>query len=155
MSVVVKLGGNTVYWRVAFTTIVSHSSTESELMALDEGATVLQALRWLIESMGGPIQGKIQCFVDNTSTLVIATNPVQPGRNAHVHARYYYVRDLAWEDLIELLHCPTALQLADIGCAYKGGLQYHKLRKYLMECARLVRDDHNVFVWEMLIDVTY
>ena len=86
---------------------------------------------------------------------VIATNPVQPGRNAHVHARYYYVRDLAWEDLIELLHCPTALQLADIGCAYKGGLQYHKLRKHLMECARLVRDDHNVFVWEMLIDVTY
>ena len=155
MSVVVKLGGNTVYWRVAFTTIVSHSSTESELMALDEGATVLQALRWLIESMGGPIQGKIQCFVDNTSTLVIATNPVQPGRNAHVHARYFYVRDLAWEELLELLHCPTDLQLADIGCAYKGGLQYHKLRKYLMECARLVRDDHNVFVWEMLTDVTY
>ena len=99
-------------------------------MALDEGATVLQALRWLIESMGGPKQGKIQCFVDNTSTLVIATNPEQPGRNAHVHARYYYVRDLAWEDLIELLHYPNDLQLADIGCAYKGGLQYHKLRKY-------------------------
>ena len=62
MSVVVKLGGNTVYWRVSFTTIVSHSSTESELMAVDEGATVLQALRWLIEAMGGPVQGKIHCF---------------------------------------------------------------------------------------------
>jgi hypothetical protein len=152
MSVVVKLGGNTVYWRVSFTTIVSHSSTESELMAVDEGATVLQALRWLIEAMGGPVQGKIQLFIDNTSTIIIAGNPIQPGRNAHVHARYYYVRDLAWGDLVDLLHCPTALQLADIGCAYKGGPQYHTLRTYLMECARLVRDDHDVFKWEMMRD---
>ena len=52
-----------------------------------------------------------------TSTLVVATNPEQPGRNAHVHARYFYVRDLAWEDLIELLHCPIDLQLVDIGFA--------------------------------------
>ena len=116
MSVVVKLGGNAVFWRVSFTSLVTHSSTESELLALDEGATVLQALRYLIEAMGGPVQGKIQNFVDNTSTITIASNPVQPGRNAHVHARHFYVRDLAYADLVELIHLPTALQLADIGC---------------------------------------
>ncbi len=53
MSIVIKLGGKTVYWRVSFTTIVSHSSTESELMAVDECATVLQALRWLIAAING------------------------------------------------------------------------------------------------------
>ena len=104
--------------------------------------------------MGGPVQGKIQLFIDNTSTIIIAGNPIQPGRNAHVHARYYYVRDLAWGDLVDLLHCPTAMQLADIGCAYKGGPQYHTLTKYLMECARLVRDDRDVFGWEMMRDST-
>ena len=41
-SLVVKLGGNTVYWKVMFTSIVSHSSCESELMALDVGATIGQ-----------------------------------------------------------------------------------------------------------------
>jgi hypothetical protein len=46
------------------------------------------------------------------------------------------------------------MQLADIGCAYKGGPQYHTLRKYLMECARLVRDDRDVFSWEMMRDST-
>jgi hypothetical protein len=60
VSLVVKFGGNTVYWKVSFTTIVSHSSTESELMALDVGATTSQCPRWLIESIGGPVQGKIQ-----------------------------------------------------------------------------------------------
>ncbi len=68
MSVVVKLGGNTVFWRVSFTSLVTHSSTESEILALDLGATVLQALRYLIKEMGGPVQGNIQIFVDNTST---------------------------------------------------------------------------------------
>ena len=64
------------------------------------------------------MQGKIHMFIDNTSTLTIATNPVQPGRNAHVHARYFYVRDLAYGDLAEIIHLSTDLQLADIGCTY-------------------------------------
>ena len=153
MSVVVKLGGNTVFWRVSFTSLVTHSSTESELLALDEGATVLQALRYLIEAMGGPVQGKIQIFVDNTSTITIASNPVQPGRNAHVHARHFYVRDLAYGDLVELIHLPTALQLADIGCTYKGGHTFVYLRKILIECARLMFDDNGNPFWEMMSDI--
>ncbi len=38
--------------------------------------------------------GKIQLFINNTRTIIIAGNPIQPGRNAHVHARYYYVATL-------------------------------------------------------------
>ena len=122
-------------------------------MALDEGATVLQALRYLIEAMGGPVQGKIQIFVDNTSTITIASNPVQPGRNAHVHARQFYVRDLAYGDLVELIHLPTALQLADIGCTSKGGHTFIYLCKILIECARLIFDDNGNPFWEMMSDV--
>ncbi len=44
------------------------------------------------------MQGRPQLFVANTSTIIIAGNPIQPVRNAHVHARYYYVRDLAWDN---------------------------------------------------------
>ncbi len=54
------------------------------------------------------------------------------------------MRALAWDNLVDFLHCPTTLQLADIDCAYKGGPQYHTLRKYQIECARSVRDDHDV-----------
>ena len=155
MSVIVKLGGNTVFWRTSFTSLVTHSSTESELLALDEGATVLQALRYLIEAMGGPVQGMIQIFIDNTSTLTIATNPVQPGRNAHVHARYFYVRDLAYGNLVEMIHLSTGLQLADIGCTYKGGPTFLYLRKMLIECARIVIDEHGNPCWEMMSDLEH
>ena len=45
LSIVVKFSGMTVYWKNSFSTIVSHRSCESELFALDIGATVGQCLR--------------------------------------------------------------------------------------------------------------
>ena len=112
-SLVIKYAGNTVFWKNSFTSIVSHSSTESELMALDVGATNGEALRWLAQAMGGAIQGKIQIYVDNTGTISIASNPVQAGRNVHVHARYFYVRDLVYDEQLEVLPLPSELDFGD------------------------------------------
>jgi len=148
VSIVVKLGGNTVYWKNSFTKIVSHSSTESELMALDVGATIGQCLRWLIESIGGPIQGKIQVFADNAGTISIASNPIQPGRNLHVHARYFYVRDLVYDEQLIIEKIPTELQVADVGCTFKGSSTFLQLKEYLMTCARVVHDDNQNPFWE-------
>jgi hypothetical protein len=149
VSIVVKLGGNTVYWKNSFTKIVSHSSTESELMALDVGATIGECLRWLIESIGGPIQGKIQIFVDNAGTISIASNPIQSGRNLHVHARYFYVRDLVYDERFVIEKIPTELQVADVGCTFKGGPTFIALKGYLMTCARVVHDDNQNPFWEL------
>ena len=102
--------------------------------------------------MGGPVQDKIQIFIDNTSTLTIATSPVQSGRNAHVHARYFYVRDLAYGNQAELIHLPTELQLADIGCTYQGGPTFLYLRNLLIECARIMIDENGNPFWERMTD---
>ena len=151
VSLVAKLGGNTVYWKTSFTSIVSHSSTESELMALDGGATVSEALRWLLEAIGGPVQGTIRIFVDNHGTISIASNPVQAGRNMHIHARYFYVRDLVYGCKVEVCPIPTELQVADVGCTFKGGPSFIRLRGYLMECARIIHDTNGEPVWEVLV----
>ena len=142
-----------MFWKVSFTTIVCHSSTESELMALDVGATVGQALRWLIQAMGGAIQGKIQVFVDNHGTIAIASNPIQAGRNLHVHARYFYVRDLVYDEYLVVCPLPTDLQVGDVGCTFKGGPAFLRLRHYLMECARIVHDENDNPQWEMLVSI--
>ena len=148
-SIGIKLGGNTVYWKTSFTSIVSHSSTESELMALDVGATNGQCLRWLLQSMGGPIQGTIQIFVDNQGAINISTNPIQSGRNLHVHARYFYVRDLVYDEHYALYHLPTEMQVADVGCTFKGGPSFLKLRDIELGCARVVHDGSDVPQWEI------
>jgi hypothetical protein len=149
ISIVVKLGGNTVYWKNSFTKIVSHSSTESELMALDVGATIGECLRWLIEAIGGPLQGRVQIFVDNTGTISIASNPIQPGRNLHVHARYFYVRDLVYDGQYDIVHLPTDMQVADVGCTFKGSRSFLLLKRYLMQCARIVHNSNGIPTWEI------
>jgi hypothetical protein len=65
-----------------------------------------------------------------------------------VHARYFYVRDLAYSGSVAVVHLPTALQVADVGCTYKGGISYRKLRGYLMESARVKHDANAVARWE-------
>ena len=153
-SIVIKLGGNTVYWKNSFSKIVSHSSTESELMALDLGATVGECLRWLVQSMGGAMQDLVRIFVDNQGSIKIGSNPVQSGRNLHVHARYFYVRDLVYDGQYDISYLPTDLQLADVGCSFKGGLNFLTLRRYLLECARVVHDEHGTPSWELGDDAT-
>jgi hypothetical protein len=138
-SVIIKLGGNTVYWRSRYQKIVSHSSTESELMAVDEGVRYAQFVRYIVEAILGATEMPIPIFVDNQSTLQIAHNPVQPGRNVHVHARYFYVRDLADEGIVELQYLSTDEQPADIQCVHKNAKTFLYLRSIVLHHAILVR----------------
>ena len=119
-------------------------------MALDVGASIGQCLRWLIESMGGPVQDRIQIFVDNAGTISIASNPIQSGRNLHVHARYFYVRDLVFDDQLIIVHLPTDIQVADVGCTFKGSISFLSLRSYLLSCARIMHDENDCPYWEMM-----
>ena len=127
-----------------FTKIVSHSSTESELMALVVGATTGQCLRWLIESIGGPIQDQIQVFVDNQGTISISSNPIQSGRNLHVHARYFYVRDLVYDEQFKIEKIPNELQVADVGCSYKGTVNFVTLKTYLLLTMMQYRAEYTI-----------
>ena len=152
LSVMIKLGGMLVFWKNSFSTIVSHSSCESELFALDIGATTGQCLRYLIEAMDGPVQGTIQVFVDNQGTIDITSNPVQSGRNLHVHARYFYVRDLVFDNELVIVHLPTHLQIADIGCTYKGSHNFLTLLKQAINTARVVHNHEGTPMWESFED---
>ena len=149
-GLIVKLGGNTILWKCMYQSIVSHSSCESELMALDKGATISQYLKWLVESMGAPVQGAVAIFVDNTGTIDISSNPIQPGRNLHVHARYFYCRDLHRAGLVQLCHLRTARMISDVLCSYKGFPNFETLSQLLMNCAIVVKDQAGEYVWSRL-----
>ncbi len=72
-----------------------------------------------------------------------------------MHARHFYVRDLAYGDMVDMIHLPTVLQLADIGCTYKGGATFMYLRKKLIECTRIMFDDNENPFWDMMCDVDH
>jgi hypothetical protein len=145
---IAKVCGNTVYWKSTFQRIVSHSSTESELMALDKGTTLGQFVRWLMVAVGTTPDSPIPIFVDNKSTIDIATNPVQPGRNVHVHARYFYVRDLVLEGVFEIKHLRTESQISDLLVSYKGRANFLRMRLLATSCTWTTCDSLPTSDWE-------
>jgi hypothetical protein len=120
-------GEDIIAWHASFQTIVSHSSSESELMALDLVVRRVQALRWLFDKLGGLVNEPTTVYVDCSSAITMAENPVQNHRNCHIHARFFYVRDLIREAVIQLGKVDTSVQLADLLCTFKSVANFYNL----------------------------
>jgi hypothetical protein len=116
----ILLGSDIIAWRCSFQTVVAHSSTESELMAMDLAARRTQALRWLLAKLGGITTAPTPISIDCSSAITMSENPIQNHRNCHIHARYFYVRDLINDQVVVLVKVDTSLQLADLLCTYKS-----------------------------------
>ena len=120
-------GKDIIAWRSCFQTMVSHSSTESELMAIDLTVRRVQALRWLFVELGGRTEKPTEVYIDCASAITMSENPIQNHRNCHIHARYFYVRDLILDGVVTLVKIDTSLQLADLLCTFKSVDNYVKL----------------------------
>jgi hypothetical protein len=146
---VVKVAGNTVAWSAQFSRIVSHSSCESELMALDRGVTISQYVGWIIELLGPRILKDVTAiFIDSQSALDLSRNPIQPGRNLHIHARFFYVRDLLIAGAFALCKISSGNQIADVIVTFKGSDIYHYLLKLVMGCAKAVPNEKGEIEWD-------
>lgn len=51
---------------------------------------------------------------DNSSTIKLSKNPIMHGHNKHIDLRFYFLRDLTRDKMIELVHCRTQDQVADL-----------------------------------------
>ena len=100
--------------------IVSHSAAESELMALDVCVRRTQYMVWLVESMGAPKQGAVKVYIDCASVIDWACSPINPTRNCHVHARFFYVRDMQNAGIVVLIKVASAKNWSDLMVTFKG-----------------------------------
>ena len=149
-AVIGKLGGNTIFWKCLYQTIVSHSSCESELMALDKGATMGMFLRWMTEALGGVVITPVPIFVDNQGAIALANNPVGPNRNLHIHARYFYVRDLVDGQEYAVYYVSTKDQLADMLCTYKGSASFDRFFDLASRCSIMIKNSNDIWEWKIL-----
>ena len=120
-------GNDLIDWYAKLERIVAHSSAESELMALDAIARQTQHTRWKLTDFGFPPLGPTIIHMDSSSAIQMAENPIQNSRNRHIHARYFYVRDLIHDGSIILRKVPTELNRADMLATYKDVNVYQQL----------------------------
>ena len=82
--------------------------------------------------MGFSIIGPITIFVDNQAAIDLSSNPIKTGRNLHMNARYFYIRDMVESQEIVVPLVNTQENDADFFTKPLAPKRYKYLRRRIM-----------------------
>ena len=109
------LGGGAISWAFKKQTCISHSTMESEFIALAAAGKEAEWLRNLlieIELWPQPM-GAISLFCDSEATMSRAYSEVYNGKSRHISLRHDYIRELISNGTIVITYVKSANNLAD------------------------------------------
>ena len=111
----------------------SRSSTEAELIGLDDVISKILWQKRFIEKQGFTLDGNI-IFRDNTSSMKLEQNgrASTSKRTRHFDIRYFYITDLIQRKECEIKYCPTKELVADYHTKPLMGAQFAKFRDKIM-----------------------
>ena len=132
---VFMLGTGAVSWSSKKQPIVTLSTTEAEFVAAASCACQAIWLRRILEEIQFKQQGATSIYCDNSSTIKLSRNPVLYGRSKHIDVKYHFLRDLAKDEVINLIFCRSEDQVADIFTKPLKTPLFHKLRELLGVCS--------------------
>lgn len=112
---VFTLGGGAVAWKSSKQTCISHSTMESEIIALEKACTEAEWIRNLLAYL--PICVKpfpaIPMLCDNQAAIAISKNKMYNGKSRHVRLRHVIIKQLLESGVISLDHVKSEDNLAD------------------------------------------
>ena len=114
----------------------SRSSTEAELIGIDDViAKVLWSKRF-IEAQGFPLESTI-VYRDNTSSMKLEENGRASAskRTRHFNLKYFYVTDLIQRQEFQLRYCPTDQMMADYFTKPLVGKKFEDMRSFVLNLA--------------------
>jgi hypothetical protein len=111
--------------------IVTLSTTEAEFVSASSCACQCIWLRNVLKHLHVKQASCTSINCDNSSSIKLSKNPIMHGRCKHIDVRYYFLRDLCKEGVIELKYCKTQEQLADIMTKALKLESFYKLREGL------------------------
>ena len=112
--------------------LVARSSTESELIALDDCICYGLWARRLAIELGCPTF-KLKVLQDNKSAILIGNNGFNSDNtNRHMRNRFYFIKQCIDNGDIELIYTPTEDMLADFFTKPLTGSRFYRLRDEIM-----------------------
>lgn len=91
-------------------------------------------MKRILKEPGHSDEGCIIVMCDNSSAIKLSKNPVMHGRSKHIDVRFHFLRNLTKEGSIELVHCGSQDQVADVMTKPLKIEAFQKLRKLLGVC---------------------
>jgi hypothetical protein len=128
---VFKLGSGAISWSSKKQAIVTLSTTEAEFVAAASCACQGMWLRKILQHLGHTQNECTKIYCDNSSSIKLSKNPIMHGRCKHIDVRYHFLRDLTKDGIVEMVHCNSGDQIADIFTKPLKLDSFYKLRAML------------------------
>ena len=108
------LGSGAVSWSSKKQDTVVLSSSEAEYMAATSSACQATWLRKILADFGQAQIDATDIYCDNKSAIAMSRNPAFHSRTKHIDIHYHFIRDLTMKGEVQLKHCGTNQQVANI-----------------------------------------
>jgi hypothetical protein len=130
---VMTYGGGAVMAMSRKQKLNTRSSTEAELVGVDDAMTMILWTKLFLEAQGYRIDKNV-LYQDNKSTILLAKNGKASSskRTRALNIRYFFVTDQVEKGNLEIEYCPTGEMLADMLTKPLTGALFLKFKKQLM-----------------------
>ena len=112
------------------------SSTEAELVAATEACKDITHIRQVLNAMKLTQTKPTVLYEDNQSTINIILKEGITARSKHIEVKWYYVRDMQLEEVIEITKLHTSNMTADIYTKRLAEELFTKFRNQLVQAPR-------------------
>ena len=111
----------------------TRSSTEAELVGVDDAMTMILWTMLFMEAQGYPIKKNV-LYQDNKSAILLEVNGRKSAgkRSRALNVRYYFVTDQVEKGRIIIEHCPTDTMIADYNTKPLQGEKFRQFRAEIM-----------------------
>jgi hypothetical protein len=111
----------------------TRSSTESELVAVDDIATMVLWTKLFMESQGYDIKTNI-IYQDNRSAILLENNGKKSAgkRSRALNIRYFFITDQVEKGNMQIEYCPTEEMLADFHTKPLQGSKFETFRAMIL-----------------------
>jgi hypothetical protein len=113
--------------------VMSRSSTEAELVGVDDVISKILWSKLFIEAQGYQVKVTV-IYRDNTSSMKLEENGKSSSgkRTRHFNIKYFYITDLIQRNEVQIEYCPTDAMIADFMTKPLVGSKFFHFRECIM-----------------------
>jgi hypothetical protein len=136
-----SLGKGSVYASSLKQKLNTRSSTEAELVGVDDAMGMVLWTRSFLEAQGYHVKDT-KVYQDNQSAMLLENNGKRSSskRTRHINIRYFFVTDCVAKGQINVEYCPTESMLADVFTKPLQGSAFRKFRDAVLNIQSLSSD---------------
>jgi hypothetical protein len=143
-----SLGKGVVYGTSTRQRINTKSSTEAELVGVNDVLPQVLWTRYFLEAQGYKVEDSV-VFQDNQSAILLEKNgrASSSKRTRHINIRYFFITDRVQNKELRIEYCPTGDMLADFFTKPLQGTLFQKFRNQVMNIdpsTKLYQDHRSV-----------